>query len=188
MHLWGSYRTSRQEGSICSTEMLDHSTTAATSGSGVFPAQRPRSAPGRIRTRDPLLRRQLLYPAELRAPGDNCARQRSRHGYVRVAVCRALSTFRLPAGEVTPVASVQAVRRRPPLARPSRSALLVLLESEGSVQPLPLLSGELKVHGGQAFRDLGHRGRADQRDHWHVATDQPGEHHLIGCRPRLGRN
>jgi hypothetical protein len=25
-------------------------------------------APGRIRTRDPLLRRQLLYPAELQAP------------------------------------------------------------------------------------------------------------------------
>ena len=46
------------------------------------------SAPGRIRTRDPLLRRQLLCPAELRAPEGNCARRRSRDGHVRVAVCR----------------------------------------------------------------------------------------------------
>jgi hypothetical protein len=34
-----------------------------------FPRSEPQGAPGRIRTRDPLLRRQLLYPAELRAPG-----------------------------------------------------------------------------------------------------------------------
>jgi hypothetical protein len=47
------------------------------------------SAPGRIRTRDPLLRRQLLCPAELRAPERNCARRRSHDGYARVAVCRA---------------------------------------------------------------------------------------------------
>jgi hypothetical protein len=45
-------------------------------------------APGRIRTRDPLLRRQLLCPAELRAPADNCARQMSRVGHVKIAVCR----------------------------------------------------------------------------------------------------
>jgi hypothetical protein len=43
------------------------------------------SAPGRIRTRDPLLRRQLLYPTELRAPGDHCAWRRSHVGHVRVA-------------------------------------------------------------------------------------------------------
>jgi hypothetical protein len=43
-------------------------------------------APGRIRTRDRLLRRQLLYPAELRAPGNNCARLRSHDGYTKVAV------------------------------------------------------------------------------------------------------
>jgi hypothetical protein len=47
-------------------------------------------APGRIRTRDPLLRRQLLCPAELRAPERNCARRRSRDGYTKVAVCRPL--------------------------------------------------------------------------------------------------
>ena len=47
-------------------------------------------APGRIRTRDPLLRRQLLCPAELRAPERNCARGRSRDGYMKVAVCRPL--------------------------------------------------------------------------------------------------
>ena len=46
-------------------------------------------APGRIRTRDPLLRRQLLCPAELRAPADNCARQKSHVGHVKIAVCRA---------------------------------------------------------------------------------------------------
>jgi hypothetical protein len=54
--------------------------------SQVFPQV---SAPGRIRTRDPLLRRQLLCPAELRAPEGNCARGRSRDGYARVADCRA---------------------------------------------------------------------------------------------------
>jgi hypothetical protein len=45
------------------------------------------SAPGRIRTRDPLLRRQLLCPAELRALGDHCGRRISRLGHVQVAVC-----------------------------------------------------------------------------------------------------
>src|SRR5215472_9893991 len=39
-------------------------------------------APGRIRTRDPLLRRQLLYPAELQAHTDDCAGSRSRRGHV----------------------------------------------------------------------------------------------------------
>src|SRR5262249_18908976 len=43
---------------------------------GVLPG-----APGRIRTRDPLLRRQLLYPAELQAPNDDCAGYRSRQGH-----------------------------------------------------------------------------------------------------------
>src|SRR5260370_20703337 len=47
------------------------------------------SAPGRIRTRDPLLRRQLLCPAELRAPEGNCARRMSHDGHTKVAVCRA---------------------------------------------------------------------------------------------------
>ena len=46
------------------------------------------SAPGRIRTRDPLLRRQLLCPAELRALEGNCVRRRSRDGHAKVAVCR----------------------------------------------------------------------------------------------------
>ena len=50
------------------------------------------SAPGRIRTRDPLLRRQLLCPAELRAPERNCARPRSRDGHAKVPVCRPLAT------------------------------------------------------------------------------------------------
>ena len=45
-------------------------------------------APGRIRTRDPLLRRQLLCPAELRALERNCVRRRSRDGHAKVAVCR----------------------------------------------------------------------------------------------------
>jgi hypothetical protein len=45
----------------------------------------PLSAPGRIRTRDPLLRRQLLYPTELRALGDHCARRKSHVGHIRVA-------------------------------------------------------------------------------------------------------
>jgi hypothetical protein len=45
-------------------------------------------APGRIRTRDPLLRRQLLCPAELRALGDKFAGRRSHDGHAKVAVCR----------------------------------------------------------------------------------------------------
>ena len=49
-------------------------------------------APGRIRTRDPLLRRQLLCPAELRAPERNCARPRSRDGHTKVPVCRPPTT------------------------------------------------------------------------------------------------
>ena len=44
------------------------------------------SAPGRIRTRDPLLRRQPLYPTELPALDDHCARRRSRVGHTKVAV------------------------------------------------------------------------------------------------------
>ena len=52
-------------------------------------------APGRIRTRDPLLRRQLLCPAELRALERNCARGRSRDGYMMVAVCRPLTSCHL---------------------------------------------------------------------------------------------
>jgi hypothetical protein len=43
-------------------------------------------APGRIRTRDPLLRRQPLYPTELLALCDHCARPRSRVGHTEVAV------------------------------------------------------------------------------------------------------
>ncbi len=43
-------------------------------------------APGRIRTRDPLLRRQPLYPSELLALGDHCARPRSHIGHAEVAV------------------------------------------------------------------------------------------------------
>jgi hypothetical protein len=81
------------------------------------------SAPGRIRTRDPLLRRQLLYPAELRALGDNCARQRSRRGYVRVAVCRVQSTFRLPA---TPKQTV----------RPSVEAAEAFVRTSAEVRPV----------------------------------------------------
>src|SRR5262245_33563476 len=52
---------------------------------GVLPGQS--GAPGRIRTRDPLLRRQLLCPAELRALERNCVRRRSRDGHAEVAVC-----------------------------------------------------------------------------------------------------
>jgi hypothetical protein len=44
------------------------------------------SAPGRIRTRDPLLRRQPLYPSELLALADHCACPRSHIGHAEVAV------------------------------------------------------------------------------------------------------
>ena len=50
-----------------STEMLGFSTPAVAAGPVVSPGQKAFCAPGRIRTRDPLLRRQLLYPTELQA-------------------------------------------------------------------------------------------------------------------------
>src|SRR6266851_3890245 len=49
------------------------------------------SAPGGIRTPGRLLRRQLLCPAELRAPERNCAWPRSHEGHAKVAVCRPLA-------------------------------------------------------------------------------------------------
>jgi hypothetical protein len=55
-------------------------------------------APGRTRTCDQLLRRQLLYPTELRALGNKCGRRRSRLGHIRVAVCRDLT---LPGSKLT---------------------------------------------------------------------------------------
>lgn len=60
-----------------------------------FPIGGAWSAPGRTRTCGHLFRRQMLYPAELRAPGSNCARQRSHEGHVMVAACRPQATFQL---------------------------------------------------------------------------------------------
>ena len=57
-----------------------------TRASGAVQVKPQFSAPGRIRTRDPLLRRQLLCPAELRAPGNKCALRMSHDGYTKVAV------------------------------------------------------------------------------------------------------
>ena len=82
-------------------------------------------APGRIRTRDPLLRRQLLCPAELRALERNCARGRSRDGYMMVAVCRPLTPCHLgkrhaaspPRTPQPPRLPHPAVSRRVPLGR-----------------------------------------------------------------------
>jgi hypothetical protein len=97
--------------------------------SQVFPQV---SAPGRIRTRDPLLRRQLLCPAELRAPEGNCARGRSRDGYARVADCRAFEAVPprgkqgvdpedFPKCQSVPQPAVSHRTRRPrPIAQPGR--------------------------------------------------------------------
>jgi hypothetical protein len=90
-------------------------------------------APGRIRTRDPLLRRQLLCPAELRAPGNKCALRMSHDGYTKVAVsspdpvhsspevkppcAKPLAAQRVPQPAVIPaerVKSDQKPRRRQP--------------------------------------------------------------------------
>lgn len=85
------------------------------------------SAPGRIRTRDPLLRRQLLCPAELRALERNCAWRRSRDGYMKVAVCRSLTPCHLgkqqaaspPRTPQPPRLPHPAVSRRVPPGRPA---------------------------------------------------------------------
>ena len=66
--------------------MLDHDSRHLPAGTDKTPGQGTKSAPGRIRTRDPLLRRQPLYPTELLALGDHCARRRSRVGHAEVAV------------------------------------------------------------------------------------------------------
>ena len=92
------------------------------------------SAPGRIRTRDRLLRRQLLCPAELRAPGDKCGRRRSRLGYVRVAVCRDLR----PHGKH----SLRTRRRRPRLPGPSRSELAFAKATVTSRSPTASSTGD----------------------------------------------
>lgn len=47
------------------------------------------------------------------------------------------------------------------------------------VQPGALFRGQFEVDCGQALVELGHRGRADQRDHGEVPADQPGQHHLV---------
>ena len=73
-----------------------------------------RGAPGRIRTRDPLLRRQLLCPAELRAPADNCAWQKSHEGHVKIAVCR-VATADLPG--VDPAANCTRAGKQMPAPR-----------------------------------------------------------------------
>ena len=88
-------------------------------------AGQPASAPGRIRTRDPLLRRQLLCPAELRAPADNCARQKSHVGHVRVAVCCTNRADRVVRDQAVRVGSSEASqpdRRSRPPAGPRQSA------------------------------------------------------------------
>jgi hypothetical protein len=78
------------------------------------------SAPGRIRTRDPLLRRQLLCPAELRAPGNKCAWRMSHDGYTEVAVS-SLEPVRSPPGSKHPAAISPGCPRVPqPAVSPQR--------------------------------------------------------------------
>jgi hypothetical protein len=62
----GATRTPGQGSYVPSTEMLAVSTPAR-QPDRKKPQVRRFCAPGRIRTRDPLLRRQLLYPTELQA-------------------------------------------------------------------------------------------------------------------------
>jgi hypothetical protein len=60
------YRTSRHESSICSIGMLDPCTGRIAAGGHVLAGQDMKSAPSATRTRDLLLRRQLLYPLSYR--------------------------------------------------------------------------------------------------------------------------
>jgi hypothetical protein len=146
--LWVTWRTPSAAGGA--TELLSRKVVSVAPGC-LTTAPRPPAAwrkfsqarsglcaPGRIRTRDPLLRRQLLCPAELRALGDNCARQRSHAGHVMIAVCCVLPA---PALEATRIS-----------AAPRR-----VVTSSCRVQPGALLGRELKVYRGQAFVELSRR-------------------------------
>jgi hypothetical protein len=60
------YRTFKHESSICSTGMLDPCTGRHAAEGRITAAQSNISAPSATRTRDLLLRRQLLYPLSYR--------------------------------------------------------------------------------------------------------------------------
>jgi hypothetical protein len=103
-------------------------------------------APGRIRTRDPLLRRQLLCPAELRALERNCARRRSRDGYMKVAVCRPLTPCHL--GKRQAASPPRTPNRRDYLTPPS--AVETLRADQPNQRDARGPIGQLRVKGGPA--------------------------------------
>ena len=115
------YRDTRQQGNVCSAELLDHSSSASATAERVFPGQGRKSAPGRTRTRDPLLRRQPLYPTELLALGDHCAWRRSRPGHTKVAVREEMIQVNIPnlcvpSRQHAPLAAQHATQRSVTLA------------------------------------------------------------------------
>ena len=103
-------------------------------------------APGRIRTRDPLLRRQLLCPAELRALERNCARRRSRDGYMKVAVCRPLTPCHL--GKRQAASPPRTPNRRDYLTLPSAVETVRVDQPNQRDARGPI--GQLRVKGGPA--------------------------------------
>src|SRR5271165_2298794 len=117
------------------------------------------SAPGRIRTRDPLLRRQLLCPAELRAPERNCARPTSRDGHAKVPVCRPLATQIRPR-----------VRQQPTVPEPT-------VNDDSSAAPKPLNCGSVPNPDPPELMIMCSSGQAPKTAHDHETA------RAARCRP-----
>ena len=55
-------------------------------------------------------------------------------------------------------------------------------DSARHVQPCALVGGELQIDRREALVQLSHGRGTDQRDHRYVATDEPGQDHLVDGR------
>ena len=136
-----------------------------------FPMSNGRSVrPAGIRTRDPLLRRQLLCPAELRAPERNCARPRSRDGHAKVPVCRPLTTQIRPR-----------VRQQPTVPEPT-------VNDDSSAAPKPLNCGSVPNPDSPELMIMCGSGQMAQTAHDHetaapAGTTPPRPQEPAGAQP-----
>ena len=120
-------------------------------------------APGRTRTCDPLLRRQLLYPTELRAPGTTLCMPkvtcRPQAGWLSVAAARARQP--LPEGIPRPAAPAHAWPGHDPGRYPACPANSSI--SRSRTRPKPAESPA--AHAGQPSR-------SNHSPHWQFISDK----------------